>query len=127
MRISDWSSDVCSSDLFARRSKALPACLGFHDRLFQHGLVKLEPDFLDMPGLLVTDQIARAANVEVMAGKLKTRAKRVEVGKHLQPLLRRLRNQPIGGRGQISISAGLGPPHTSAKLRSEEQTSELQP
>src|SRR3546814_6351497 len=109
MRISDWSSDVCSSDLdhdrridgdlrreaFARRSKARPACLGFHDRLFQHGLVKLEPDFLDMPGLLVTDQIARAANVEVMAGKLKTRAKRVEVGKHLQPLLRRLRNQPI--------------------------------
>src|SRR3546814_10521266 len=69
-----------------------------------------------MPGLLVTDQIARAANVEVMAGMLKTRAKRVEVGKHLQPLLRRLRNQPIGGRGQISISAGLGPPHTSAKL-----------
>src|SRR3546814_11498796 len=69
-----------------------------------------------MPGLLVTDQIARAANVEVMAGKLKTRAKRVEVGKHLQPLLRRLRNQPIGGRGQISISPGLGPPHTSAKL-----------
>src|SRR3546814_2547855 len=69
-----------------------------------------------MPGLLVTDQIARAANVEVMAGKLKTRAKRVEIGKHLQPLLRRLRNQPVGGRGQIGISAGLGPPHTPAKL-----------
>src|SRR3546814_10555345 len=63
--------------------------------------------------------------------------------------LRRLRNQPVGGRGQISISAGLGPPHTPAKLvklrqpkavrpmndkrigawnikRSEEHTSELQ-
>src|SRR3546814_7049956 len=49
-------------EAFARRSQARAACLGFHDRLFQHGLVKFEPDFLDMPGLLVTDQIARAAN-----------------------------------------------------------------
>src|SRR3546814_7042929 len=107
MRISDWSSDVCSSDL--------------------HGLVKFEPDVLDMPGLLVTDQIARAANVEVMAGKLKTRAKRVEIGKHLQPLLRRLRNQPVGGRGQISISAGLGPPHTPAKLVKLRQPKAVRP
>src|SRR3546814_15767481 len=134
VRISDWSSDVCSSDLqvqvrnillgdhdrridgdlrreaFARRSQARAACLGFHDRLFQHGLVKFEPDFLDMPGLLVTDQIARAANVEVMAGKLKTRAKPVEIGKHLPPLLRRLRTPPVGGAGLLSLNAGLGPP-----------------
>src|SRR3546814_14658532 len=80
-----------------------------------------------MPGLLVTDQIARAANVEVMAGKLKTRAKRVEIGKHLQPLLRRLRNQPVGGRGQISISAGLGPPHTPAKLVKLRQPTAVRP
>src|SRR3546814_6016747 len=69
-----------------------------------------------MPGLLVTDQIARAANVEVMAGNLTTRAKRVEIGKHLQPLLRPLRTQPFGWRRQIGISAGLGPPHTFATL-----------
>src|SRR3546814_17293578 len=62
-----------------------------------------------------------------MAGKLKTRAKRVEIGKHLQPLLRRLRNQPVGGRGQISISAGLGPPHTPAKLVKLRQTKAVRP
>src|SRR3546814_1937882 len=68
VRISDWSSDVCSSDLqvqvrnillgdhdrridgdlrreaFARRSQARAACLGFHDRLFQHGLVKFRSE-----------------------------------------------------------------------------------
>src|SRR3546814_4839606 len=62
-----------------------------------------------------------------MAGKLKTRAKRVEIGKHLQPLLRRLRNQPVGGRGQISISAGLGPPHTPAKLVKLRQPKAVRP
>src|SRR3546814_13932394 len=62
-----------------------------------------------------------------MAGKLKTRAKRVEIGNHLQPLLRRLRNQPVGGRGQISISAGLGPPHTPAKLVKLRQPKAVRP
>src|SRR3546814_17832984 len=41
--------------------------------------------------------------------------------------LRRLRNQPVGGRGQISISAGLGPPHTPAKLVKLRQPKAVRP
>src|SRR3546814_18407849 len=32
MRISDWSSDVCSSDLFALDARTLADCAGVYDR-----------------------------------------------------------------------------------------------
>ena len=73
------------------------ARLGLQDRLFQHRLIEFVADLLDMPGLFVAQQIARAANVEIMAGELEARAQRVEVGQHLQPLLRRLGHLPLGG------------------------------
>ena len=57
------------------------------DRLLEHRLVELEADFLDVPRLLVAEQIAGAADVEVVAGELEAGAEAVEIGQHLQPLV----------------------------------------
>ena len=58
-----------------------------HHRFLQHLLVKLEADFLDVAGLLVAQQIAGAADVEIVAGELETGAEGVERLQHLQPAL----------------------------------------
>jgi hypothetical protein len=39
-----------------------------------------------MARLFVAQQVARAANVEVVAGQLEARAQRVEIAQHLEPL-----------------------------------------
>src|SRR5690606_21429086 len=59
----------------------------FSYRLFQHLLVELEPDFLDVPRLLFPEQVAGTADVEVVTGQLKARAERVERLQHLQTAL----------------------------------------
>ena len=48
---------------------ALAAALGAHldDRVLQHLLVELDADLADMAGLLVAEQVAGAADVEVVA------------------------------------------------------------
>ena len=44
------------------------------DRLFQHLLIKLDADFLDVTGLLFAKQIAGAANIHVVASHCETGA-----------------------------------------------------
>ena len=46
--------------------------------LFEHVLVELETDFLDMTRLLLAEQVARPADVEIMARELEARAQRIE-------------------------------------------------
>src|SRR3546814_8413416 len=47
MRISDWSSDVCSSDLIEEKRRGISIALGFaHLRIADDG----EIDLIDMPG-----------------------------------------------------------------------------
>ncbi len=72
----------------------LLVALHFGDRLFQHLLVELEADFLDMAGLFLAEQIARAANVEIVAGKLEAGAERIERLQHLQAALGRASSAP---------------------------------
>ena len=67
------------------------AGLQLEDRVLEHRLVELEADLLDVARLLVAEQIAGAADVEVVAGELEAGAEAVEVGEHLQPLLARPR------------------------------------
>ncbi len=67
------------------------------NRIFQHGLIEFEADFANMTRLFVAQQIARAANVEVVAGKLEPRAQRIEIAQHLQPLLRHFGQRRVGG------------------------------
>ena len=63
------------------------AGLHHHHGLFQHLLVKLEADLLDVAGLLLAEQIAGAADVEIVRGKLEARAERIERLEHLEPPL----------------------------------------
>ena len=68
---------------------ALGAQLG--DRVLQHLLVELDADLADVAGLLLAQQIAAAADVEVVAGELEAGAQAVQRLQHLQPPLRRRR------------------------------------
>ena len=63
------------------------AGLEIEDRLLQHRLVELESDFLDMAGLFLAEQIAGAADVEVVRGELKSSAKRLQRLQDFQPTL----------------------------------------
>ena len=83
---------ICGEKSSARRLE--PARLGLEDRLLEHRLVELEADLLDMARLLVAEQIAGAADVEIVAGELEAGAQDVEVGEHLQPLVGGLGDQP---------------------------------
>ena len=85
------------------------------DRFLEHRLVQFEPDLLDMPRLLVAEQVARSAKVEIVARQLKSGAKAVEIGQHVQPLGRGLGQNPVGG-GQIGIGPCLRPPDPPAQL-----------
>ena len=89
--------------------RATPPALSSMNRVLEHRLVELEPDFLDVARLLVAEQIAGAADVEVVAGELEAGAEAVEIGQHLQPLLRRLGDRAVGGHRQIGVGAGLRP------------------
>ena len=57
-------------------------------RLFQHLLVELEADLLDVAGLFLAQEIAGAADIEIVRGKLEPGAERVERLQHLEPPLR---------------------------------------
>ena len=92
------------------------ARLHLDDRVLEHRLVELEPDLLDVARLLVAEQIAGAADVEIVAGELEARAEAVELGEHLQPLLRRLGDRSVGRHRQISVSARLGAADAAAEL-----------
>ena len=83
---------------------------------FQHLLIKLDADFAHMAGLLFAQKIARAADVEVVAGDREARAQLIERLQHLQPPLRRLGQLPVGGRRQIGVSALLGAADAAAQL-----------
>ena len=53
----------------SRSCRAAPALAGAQlgDRVLQHLLVQLDADLADMAGLLVAQQVAGAADVEVVA------------------------------------------------------------
>ena len=73
--------DHCSS-----AGSSTPALSG-RDRLLQHLLVELVADLLDVAGLLLAEEVAGAADVEVVRGELEARAQRVERLQHLEPAL----------------------------------------
>ena len=50
----------------------------FGHRVFQHLLIELDADFADMAGLFVAQQVAGAADIEVVAGKRETGAELVQ-------------------------------------------------
>ena len=85
---------ICGEKVSRPRVDA--ARLGLEDRLLEHRLVEFEADLPDMARLLVAEQIAGAADVEIVAGELEAGAEAVEVGEHLQALVGGLGQQPVG-------------------------------
>ena len=69
-----------------------------------------------MARLLVAEQIARAANVEVVAGELEAGAEAVEIGEHLQALVGAFADHAVGGGGEIGVGAGLRSADATAQL-----------
>ena len=86
------------------------------DRLLQHVLVELDADLADMARLLVAEQIAGAADVEIVARQLKPGAERVQRLHHLEPALRGRRQLLLLGQGQIAIGAHLAAADAAAQL-----------
>ena len=76
---------ICGDHLSATGA-VMPALQARH-RLLQHLLVELEADLLDVAGLLLAQEIAGAADIEIVGGELESRAERVERLQHLQPPL----------------------------------------
>ena len=85
-------------------------------RLFQHLLVELEADFLDVAGLLLAEQIAGAADIEIVRGELEAGAERVERLQHLEPPLGLRRDLRLRRQREQRIGAQFGAPHPPAQL-----------
>ena len=68
--------------------RLLDAGLELRHRVFQHLLVELVADLLDVAGLLLAQEIAGAADVEIVRGELEAGAEGVEGLQHLQAPLR---------------------------------------
>src|SRR5690348_393503 len=92
------------------------AGLQLDNRILEHRLIELESDFLDVPRLLVAEQIARAANIEVVAGELEACTEIVELGQDLQPLLRRFGDRSRRRHGEIGIGPCLRAADAATKL-----------
>ena len=60
-----------------------------------------------MARLFIANKVTRAANVEVMARKLKPCTQAVEVAKYLQPFLCRFRQHAIGFVREIGVGASF--------------------
>ena len=105
---------ICGDQRSSRRLVA--AGLQARHRLLQHLLVKLEADLLDVAGLLLAEQIAGAADVEVVAGELEAGAERVERLQHLQAPLGGVGQRAVGGHGEERIGAQLGAADAAAEL-----------
>src|SRR5690606_30898082 len=72
----DWCADI---DLWTPGVLGLDfdaARLRLRDRILEHLLVELDTDLLDVAGLLVAEQIACPANVQVVTGESETGAER---------------------------------------------------
>ena len=106
---------VICGDQRSATGAAMPAFRLMH-RLLQHLLIELEADLLDVAGLLLAEQIAGAADVEIVRGELEARAERVERLQHLQPPLGLRRDLALLRQREQRIGAQLRAPDPPAQL-----------
>ena len=116
------STVICGIERGAFAGEADFAGLGGKDRVLQHRLVQFEADLADVTALLVAEQVAGAADVEIVAGKLEAGAETVEIAENFQTLLRHFGQRLVGRRGQVSIGAQLRAPDPPAQLVKLRQT-----
>ena len=78
-------------------------------------MIQLEADLLDVAGLLLAEQIAGPADVEVVRGELKSGAERIERLQHLEASLG-LRRDFFLRQGKKRVGPHLGAPYPSAQM-----------
>ena len=79
-------------------------------------LVKFDADFADLAGLFLTQQVTRAANIQIMRRQREAGAQIIQRLHHFQPLFRR-RRKPMRFRpGEIRITTQLAAPNAPAQL-----------
>ena len=84
------------------------------DRFFQHFLVQLVADFLDMARLLVAQEIARAAQIEVMRSQHETGPQTIERLQHFEPFFGLIGHRLAGRHGKQRISTDFAASDTAA-------------
>src|SRR3546814_5793321 len=125
MRISDWSSDVCSSDLVARPcSTSSPKLLSRCDRCFglDRAMLNLEP---------ITQRLRDCFPLRIGIRVLDEDNVRVQLCRSRRPDLKVMAaiNARHGGDDGRTVRAShwhMGTQRDCGDLRSEEHTSELQ-
>src|SRR5262245_15502647 len=85
-------------------------------RLFHHLRVELEADRGDVARLLLAEQVAGAANLEIVRRQPKSAAQVVELLQHAQPLLRVLGDHVLAGNHQIRVGALVRAADPTAQL-----------
>ncbi|MNQ95720.1 hypothetical protein D3C85_1112900 [compost metagenome] len=119
-----WHVSFWNQDRRANIDRRRPAPIGhflallaqFGDGVFQHLLIQLDPDLADMARLLVAQQVAAAALIQIVTGQLEAGAQIVQRLQHLQTLLGRQAQRPFGVRRQIGECPRLGPSDTASDL-----------
>ena len=79
-------------------------------------LIEFDADLADVPGLLVAQQIAGAADIEIVARQLEAGAQRVQGLHDFEPALRRRGELLFLRQGQIGVATDLAAPDASAQL-----------
>ena len=84
--------------------------------LLEHLRVELEPDGRDVPRLLLAEQVAGAADLEVVRREAEAAAQVVELLQHAEPLLGVGRDQMLAGDQQVGVGAMVRAADASAEL-----------
>ena len=85
-------------------------------RLLEQVRVELEPDRGDVPRLLLAEQVAGAADLEVVRGQPEAAAEVVELLQHAQPLLGVGGDQVLAGDHQVGVGAVVRAADAAADL-----------
>src|SRR3546814_2044262 len=118
MRISDWSSDVCSSDLTADQTAGTPSA---------DSIVTFTPAALPLFHDWNTDAHAAALLSETAGFSIdRLSARRNSIPNSFMPTPARNRDRPKGMRTPVQARSAQRRTPSSMRPRSEEHTSELQ-
>src|SRR5208283_602154 len=96
--------------------RLLDARLEQRDLVGEHLLIELVADFLDVTRLLVAEQIARAAHIEIVARELEAGAQRVQRLQHVETLLRLRRDRAVRRRREQGVGPRLAAANAATQL-----------
>src|SRR4051812_5739390 len=106
-----------SSGRSMRTSPSSPSeALGLVDRSGHQFHVEIEPNFLDVPMLLASEQVAGAADLEVAHRDAEPRAESGVLRDRLQPFVRFFRQRAFGREEQVRVGPLVSAAHSTSQL-----------